>query len=72
VVFGREKWGGRWQGSSASPTLVLDHNIILIELVKEVGSEQKMMDATFMMLREQVPNKDTGEKLLKFLRPCKL
>ena len=37
---------GKWerqQGriSLASPVLVLDHNIRVIELIKEVGSEQK-------------------------------
>jgi hypothetical protein len=57
---------------SASLSLVLDYNITLTELDKEVGSEQKIMVAIFMMLREQIPNEDIGESLLKFLRPCKL
>lgn len=55
---------------SASLTLVLDHNITLTDLDKEVESEQKVMVSVFMMLREQITNKDMCERLLQFLRPC--
>lgn len=57
VAFRMGKWE-RQQGrsSSASPVLVLDHNIRLIELIKEVGSEQKEMWAVFMLHREQILN----------------